>query len=401
MRILLPHWRDEPWRSFYQEFYPSVREALLELGHEPVEFPFADINRPQQEEIDRLVGMLASAKFDAVLDLACWSANLSRIVVSRAGARTPIFDHYGIPYVALLLDHPFNQWIHRIQARRLFAAYPDRGHPQQARLAYPGFQPHAEIFAPPAVRPANDCSVANGSGRDIDVLYIGNLDLEALQRFWRWPTAPADWHVHEPTLCDAIADAALSEPERPLHLSIEQALGSTAGASRSDLFPHLRAAEFFLRHTFRHRAVMALANSGAPMLVVGKGWQQAGLPANVRLQEQTDYDGLYRLAGRAKICLDASTYLDGANDRVFAYAVNGAVCFTNAGGYLRSAIGEENGVRFYSLQDTDRLAEEVKELLAQPSALREAGSRAREVTLSSHTWRHRMESILRAVAAKS
>src|SRR6185369_11699249 len=262
MRILLPFWRDEPWRSFYPEFRQSVREALHELGHEAVEFPFATVAQPQQDEIDRLVGMLGSAKIDAVLDLACWSANLSHIVVSRAGKQTPIFDLHGLPCVGLLLDHPYNQWIHRIRSRRLIAAYPDRGHPQQARLAYPGFAPHAEIFAPPAVRPANDHSAAAWSERDIDVLYIGNLDLEATQRFWRWPSAPADWHVHDPAICDAIADAALSEPGCPLHLSIEQALASVHGADRSALHPHLRAAEFFLRHTFRHRAVVAVANSG-------------------------------------------------------------------------------------------------------------------------------------------
>ena len=130
------------------------------------------------------------------------------------------------------------------------------------------------------------------------------------------------------------------------------------------------------------------------MRVVGRGWDKLSLPANVELGAETDYDGLFRLAGQAKICLDASTYLDGANDRVFSYALNRAVCFTNASGYLRRVFGEDGGMRFFSLQDLSDLAEQVKSLLARPAALQEAGERAAGAVLRAHTWRHRIGNIL-------
>jgi hypothetical protein len=159
----------------------------------------------------------------------------------------------------------------------------------------------------------------------------------------------------------------------------------------------MRAVECFLRYVFRRDAVVAIARSGVRMRVVGKGWDKIPLPENVELVAETDYDGFFRLAGQAKICLDVSTYLDGANDRVFVYGLSRAVCFTNAAGYLRPAFGEDNGLRFYSMGSLSELGEQVKSLLARPDELRESGERARHAVLSLHTWRHRVGHILGAL----
>jgi spore maturation protein CgeB len=104
-----------------------------------------------------------------------------------------------------------------------------------------------------------------------------------------------------------------------------------------------------------------------------------------------------RLAGTAQICVDASTYLDGINDRVFSYAVNGAVCFTNAAGYLRALVGDDTGIQFDSMRSPHGMAENVCELLARPSQLAERSARGREMVLGAHTWRHRVEYILAAM----
>jgi hypothetical protein len=143
---------------------------------------------------------------------------------------------------------------------------------------------------------------------------------------------------------------------------------------------------------------MALAAAGVRMRMIGGNWSATTLPGNVVIEAETSYDGMFRLAARAKICLDASTYLDGVNDRIFGYSLNGAMCVTNAAGYLRDAFGEGE-IGFYSMRDLDALGEQVKALLGRPAALHEAGQRARATVLASHTWRNRMEDLLRAIAA--
>jgi hypothetical protein len=140
----------------------------------------------------------------------------------------------------------------------------------------------------------------------------------------------------------------------------------------------------------RHAGALGGAHAGG-----GRGWDKVALPATVGFNAETNYDGFFRLAGQATICLNASTYLDGASDRLFSYALNRAVCFTNAAGYLRRDFGEDNGMYFYSMRNPSELGERVKALLTRPDALREAGARARETVLSLHTWRHRVGDILR------
>ena len=133
------------------------------------------------------------------------------------------------------------------------------------------------------------------------------------------------------------------------------------------------------------------------MRIVGKGWDSLSLPHGAEIAPPTDYDGIFRLAGRAKVCLDASTYFDGANDRVFGYALNRAVCFTNAAGYLREAMGTDGGIRFYSMNGLAELADAVGGLIARPAALRRCAEQARAAVLEAHTWRRRVETILGAI----
>lgn len=383
---------------FYQSFYQGLTEALRELGHETIPLSFAAIGQPKQEEAELLFRKIEQDKPGAALDLCCWGYGLSQTALTMQGGRqVPIFDVFNLPYAGMLLDQPFNQAINAIQARKLYAVYPDLGHSKLARLAFPALKLHGEIFAPPAVSPDNDRCAANWRDRDIDVLYIGNLASGALERFWNAPGNELWRDAYKPGVCDAIADAVFAEPDRPLYPSVQAALAQLGTSPELNFNLQLHAVEFFLRATYRRDAVVSLARSGIRMRVIGRGWEKIGLPANVELGEETDYEGFFRLAGRSKICLDSSTYFDGANDRVFSYALNRAVCFTNAAGYLRDAFGEENGLRFYSMRDLPALGERVNALLARPDELREAGERARQTVLASHTWRHRVEHILGAM----
>ena len=398
VRILVPFCRSLPERSFYQDFHQGVTDALRELGHEPITALFSAVGEATQEDMQALYLQIADGNIDALLDLCCWGYGLSQFsIAGKSGEQEPLFNRFDIPWTGMLFDHPYNQAIHAIRARRLFATYPDLGHVAQARLVYPGLTLSGEIFAPPAARPANDRSGPTGTDRTIDMLYIGNLEHRALERLWREEAAERGPGASESGIRDAIADAALAEPERSLHLSVRAAV-ERFGAIPPDsyFYNHLRVVEWHLRAKFRRDAVVALARSGVRMRVVGKGWDAVDLPANVERTAQTDYEGLFRLAGQARICLDASTYLDGANDRVFSYALNGAVCFTNSAGYLQRQFGG-GGMRFYSMRRLDELAEGVRELLARPAELRAAGEAAREKVLASHTWRHRLGDALAAL----
>ena len=398
MQVLLPYCLSIPDHSFYQNFHLGLTEALHELGHEAVTLSCATLGQSTQEEAAALLHRLASGRVGAVLDLACWGFGLSRtdFLNPENGRQQAMFEAFEVPYMGMLFDHPYNQAINVIRARRAYAVYPDLGHSELLRMSFPGLRLHGEIFSPPGIRPGNDRSAASWSERDIDVLYVGNLAPVALERSWLKPLPDGQRrHPFQPVVTNAIVNAALAHPERSLHSSVAEAIKQFGRLPHGlSLQQCLQEGEGFLRNVFRRDAVTALARSGVRMRVVGRGWDSISLPANVELDAVIDYEGIFRLAGRAKICLDASTYFDGVNDRAFNYALNGAVCFTNAAGYLRGGFGEQNGMRFYSMHRLAELGDQVKTLLSQPDVLREAGERARQTVLASHTWRHRVENML-------
>jgi hypothetical protein len=402
MRILLPllhTWREN---TFYQDFHQGLSEALRSFGHEPVQFAFHTLGEPRQDEAEKLFQLLDHGNFSAVIDVCCWAYGLSQITLRMTnGASQTIFDAFGIPCIGLLCDQPYNQALNGIVASRRYAAYPDLGHSQQVRLAFPDLKLTGEIFVPPAIRPSNDRSSGEWTERNIDVLYVGNLVPLTLDRYWNDPSSVLWDKGFDPEFCDALADAALAEPERSLHLNIQTVVDSLgAPAPGFDFGLQMRGVEAYLRYVFRRDAVVALARSGVRMRVAGKGWDKVSLPSNVEFCEETTYDGFFRLAGQAKICLDASTYLDGANDRVFSYTLSRAVCFTNAAGYLRNAFHDDDGIRFYSMRNLAEFGEQVKELLGRPAVIRAAGEQARETVLSSHTWRNRVDDLLGSIRPK-
>lgn len=398
LRVLMPFWHGAPEGGFYRNFVSGISDALLELGHEPSYFPFHDRVHLSANECTSLAQQIERDRPVTVLDVACWGYGASRVSARpNKGRNGPesLFDDYNIAYAGMLLDQPFNQPINAVAASRLYGIYPDLGHPQQVKILYPYVRLAGEIIAPPGVRPT---SAGSGADRPTDILYVGNLERIATTRFWRQPAFQSANPNLSSGFCDALVDVMAAEPERSLHRSLETVRRQHLLPEGFDFQENLRVVEHHVRHVLRLKVILALAKSGLRLHVVGNEWRNLDLPATVKVQESTDYQGFLGLASTAKICVDASTYLDGVNDRVFSYAVNGAICYTNAGGYLRPMVGDDASIRFYSMLGLDVMADNVRELLARPAELAELGARARAMALGAHTWRHRVEHILAGMA---
>jgi hypothetical protein len=391
VRFLLPVCLGVPERCFYQDFLNGICEALQELGHATELLPFKKWGEVTSDETSDLRRRLKQTRPDAVLDLCCWGASLSHVSATPSESEGGLFDAYQVRYVAALFDQPFFQALRVIRTGHLQVVYPDLGHPSLMRWAFPDLRPAVETIAPPAVRVTGEQPQRDGeSHRTIEVLYVGNLDLRLTERFWAEPWA--DFAGFDPAFCDQVAEILLSEPEAPLHRAVETVVAARPLASDFPMRAHLSYLELFRRHRYRRDAVVGLARAGIRMVVVGRQWDQLSLPVNVRVLPTTDYEGMFRLAASSKICLDVSTYVDGVNDRVFSYALNRAVCFTNASGYLRNA--ESAGIRFYSMRNITALVEEIGTMLARPRQAAEVGELARQTVLRAHTWRQRVQHIL-------
>ena len=390
MHALIPFCTSIASPSFYQDFIEGLEDALAEMGHTSERFEFGEIGTLSQNELERFFTWARAARCDLVLDLCCWGFALSRVKWwdGRPEAGATIFDSLDARYVALMFDQPFYQPAPALLSNSLLLCYPDRGHAELISSLYPAFHPSAMLFVPPATRPGNKRSPARWRDRHIPLLYAGNLALDAIEPFW------ADVPQHR--LYDGAAELIDARPELPLHRAIEEVRRSLElTLTLEERLEVHRALEYFLRHRLRHKLVTSLAASGLPIEVYGNGWESAGLPANARTHAAMDYRVYLDLIGDARICLDASTYLDGANDRVVQFAINGTVFFSNAQTYLREAFGDT--AEFYSPLDLAQTADRVGALLAHSEELEMRSARLRAIALETHLWRHRLESIFAAM----
>ena len=391
MHALIPFCTSIASPTFYQDFIEGLEDALAELGHSSERFEFREIGGLQQDELERFFAWARTARCDLVLDLCCWGFGLSHVRLWDGGEQVgaTIFDSLGARYAALLYDQPFFQPLAGIESESLVICYPDRRHPEIIRGLYPSLRPSATVFAPPATRPKNERSPARWRDKRTELLYVGNLFPGATEPFWA--DAP------NRRLYDGVAELIDASPEKPLHRCIEEARDSLGLALvREGVIEAHRTMEYFLRHRLRHRLVTAIAAAGLPLEVYGHGWDGIGLPANVRVHPQIDYRAYMDLIGDARLCLDASTYPGGANDRVFHFALNRTAFFSNAVEYLREVFGDDAG--FYSPRDPAEAVEDIRRLLASPDELEHRSTRLREIALGGHLWRHRLEAILAATA---
>lgn len=394
MRILLLSHNNVTPGSFFQDYLAGLQEAARELGHEAEIFGYEQIGVASAVEHDALYRLLAASDIDVVIDPCCWGYSLSQSRVwDGSGTGEAVFDSVDATYVGLLCDQPYYQPMPGIHSSRLHAALPDRTHAEQIAMLYPTLPLRSTPFAPPAARIENDRSLP-WAERDIDVLYMGHLQLDALERPWRGSP--------EAQRCDALAERALAAPDTPLHrvllkMITDEAIDADA-ATPATMALWLQRVEYFVRARYRLDAVRGAAAAGVRMRVVGKGWKSFDWPATVSLQDAVSYEEFFRLAGRSRLALDASTYLNGANDRVFNFAVNRCLGISNARGYLGEAFAC-GGMRFYSMSRPDELGPLIRDALSRPGPLHEELDAARAEVLRAHNWRSRLSTILESIRA--
>ncbi len=396
MRILLPynHGVLPGEETFYSHFHLGLVEATRELGHEAVRFDHADGVIISAAEREALYRLLAGQPCDLAIDLCCWSHSLSQ---QRAwdgtDTGTPIYDDFDCACVGLLCDHPWFQPLQGMVSANAWAAVPDQNDTTAIGLIYPQLALRGTVFAPPGVR--QTVAIRAPREKSIDVLYAGNLDTSALERPWH--------DLPDAALHDDLLERVQAHPQMPLHSPLEEICRAHGVApTPGHLQAVLQKVEYCLRTRLRLEVVRAAAASGVTLTVVGSGWDTMELPPNVAVGPRVGYQAFLDIAAQARICIDASTYRHGANDRLFTYTASGAVCFTNAAGYLAESFApgsnDGGGLHFYSTLALDALGPEIRRLLDSPARLREDAERARATTLARHTWRQRLDDIITAVA---
>lgn len=383
MHALIPFLDSFRPRTFYQDVVEGIESALADFGHTSERFAFKEIGLLSPQEMERVFTWARNSRCDIVVDVCCWGFALSHVCYwySESGPNPTVFDSFGAHYVGLMFDQPYFQPGPFIASNSLYLGHTDKKHPEVLNALFPECRPRKHLFMPPATRASNDRAPARWRDRRLPILYVGNLEPYPLNPvFGDSPVDRITRHALE--ILDSTPEMALSEAiEKANHVNGEELINDqTVGVYRS--------LEYLLRHRLRYRVISSLAAYGLPLEVYGNGWEQVELGPTVRIHPPIDYNTYLDLIGNSKLCIDVSTYLNGANDRAVQFAINGSAFISNAPGYLRESFGD--AASYYSPAHIREAADTLELLLAHPEELELRSERLREAAKTQHLWHHRL-----------
>lgn len=308
-----------------------------------------------------------------------------------------IWEYYQIPYINILMDHPFHydKPLRKAPATSIVLCT-DRNHVRYIRrflrnIRQVDFLPHAGVELGHRHKPLTE--------RAIDVLYAGALPVYTVGRMI--PDLDAIPEVDGQEMMAEVLRELVAHPHRTTEEVIEEYLLSV----RDDLPPErirqivitMRFLDSYATSFFREQAVRLLVENGIAVTAYGVGWDQCEWSDNPYLH----YGGkvlapeILPLMNDSKIVLNTLTWFKaGAHDRIFNGMLAGAVVVTDDSTYLRQEFRDGKELSMFPLTDMAGLPERVFEIFGHAGRAQQIADAGYECAQKYHTWKQRAEHIL-------
>lgn len=307
-----------------------------------------------------------------------------------------IWEYYNIPYINILMDHPFHYERPLKKApRTAIVLCTDTNHISYIRrfhknIKRTGFLPHAGVELRTRHKPLAE--------RNIDVLYAGALPVYTVGHMI--PDLDSIPEVDGNAMAGAVLEELVHSPQRTTEDVIEDYLrrerNDISEERMQEIIIRMRFLDSYATSFFREQAVRILVESGIHVTAYGVGWDQCEWSDNPRLI----YGGkvlaprILPLMNDAKIVLNTMTWFKGgAHDRIFNGMLAKAAVVTDDSAYLRQECGDGRELCMFSLKSIGSLPERVCDLFGHLSKTQEMAERGYEYAQKHHTWKQRAEEI--------
>lgn len=327
-------------------------------------------------------------------DAAIVFNNLGFNLGSEAGIN--IWDRFHIPYIDILMDHPFH--FHPIlpklpQTTRLFCI--DKNHVRYIGKYYPnitsvGFIPHGGCM--------RSLSTISENHRDIDILYAGNLSRTFIENLI--PDLDAFGKIDGGEFFRNTLQRLLENPWVTTEDAILQELsGLSLDLSREEELHYINAFRFidgFAVSYFREISVRILVENGFKVHVLGSGWEECDWADNENLTivGKVNAREVLPFMKRSKIVLNTQTWFkEGCHDRVFNGMLAGATVVTDTSGYVKKSFSDKE-LSAFALENIEKLPYIVRDLLGDTDRLRAMAETGRNIAKKEHSWDNRISEII-------
>lgn len=147
--------------------------------------------------------------------------------------------------------------------------------------------------------------------------------------------------------------------------------------------------DLYVRFWLRGEVIRQLVDSGLKVHTCGKGWDALACahPENIIEHGGMDSEGCLEMLSQSKLSVNVMPWFkDGAHDRIFNSQLNGAVCISDDSIYLREIFTDGKDILFYGQNETGKVPEMVKELLADEEKIQQIADNGYKTAADGHTW---------------
>lgn len=367
-------------------FTGKLREAFREMGYASFVYDAAR----QEESKKLLLALLAGGG-----QFACITFNNLGYNLDLPDGKN-IWDAYGIPYINILMDHPFHYEKPLRNAPAMSVVLgTDRNHIKYIRrfhknIGKADFLPHAGVELGGSHKPL--------SQRGIDVLYAGALPIYTVADMI--PDLSSIPEVDGVKMAQEVLGELVRHPKRTTEEVIEEYLkvhrADISEQRIQQITMQMRFLDSYATSFFREQAVRILVENGIRVTAYGTGWDQCDWSDNPHL----NYKGkvlapdILPLMNDSKIVLNTMTWFKaGSHDRVFNGMLAKAVAVTDDSTYLRREFTDGKELVMFPLEELRALPERVFDLFGNLQSAQQIADCGYLAAKEGHTWKSRAEYI--------
>lgn len=365
-------------------FTEEIIKELMKRDWEVLEF---DVNTYQQS-------LMRLAQFvQKPVELAMAYNNLGFNMELVPGQN--IWDQLQIPFVNILVDHPFHYKNALDNApENSIVLCIDRKHVDYIKRFWPGlkvyFMPHGSSYIDSG-KPWKE--------RNIEVLYAGGLSADLVEGLKPDRTRYDDFDADK--LVEYAANQLVSNHRLTTEEVIEDFLirekVSYDEARLSQIITDFRIVDSYAVSYFREKVIKTLVEHGIRVTVYGRGWDKRECVSdpNFVFGGYVRPDEILELMKDSKVVLNTMTWFKaGSHVRIFNGMMAGAVCITDFSEYVDEIITNgENGFIF-ELDDPDKLVSDIRTILDNEADSEQIALMGRNTAVKGHLFTNRVDYIL-------
>lgn len=153
---------------------------------------------------------------------------------------------------------------------------------------------------------------------------------------------------------------------------------------------HAKLLDHFIRMYYRSKVLGTIIKAGLPVTIVSEGWR-AFPPAaakNVTIMPGTAFTGIFPFMEKANITLNVMPWFKaGTHDRIFNALLHNSCPLTDKSTWLVEHLEENVECAYYSLEELDKLPNQIYGILNDPNLQRKIIRNGREKVLNNYTSR--------------